>query len=108
RSALTESLTTRASIRDRWGVAESLEGFGHLAAANGRHDRAVKLASAAAALSQAWGAIRGVRRDSDVDIWLGIAQKETNADAAALAWAEGQAMTLEQAISYALELASGG
>jgi predicted ATPase/transcriptional regulator with XRE-family HTH domain len=106
RSALMESLTTRVSIRDQWGVAESLDGFGHLAAANGRRDRALKLAGAAAALSQAWSAIAGARRDSDVDAWLRIAQKETDADTAALAWAEGQAMTPEQAIAYALEEAN--
>jgi hypothetical protein len=81
----------------------SIEGLAATAGAQGDILRAVRLWSSAAAIRQALGTplppINHSRRDS------AIAQLRAQLDEATFAatWAEGQTLTLEQVIAYALE-----
>jgi predicted ATPase len=103
RPPLAESLTICVAVGEKWGIGDRLEGFGWLAAAAGQPERALQLAGAASALSQAWGVVGGPERQAAVDRWLSAARQALDPDFAARAWAAGRAMTLEQAVAYALE-----
>jgi predicted ATPase len=103
RPPLAESLTICVAVGEKWGIGDRLEGFGWLAAAAGQPERALQLAGAASALSQAWGVVGGPERQAAVDRWLSAARQALDPDFAARAWAAGRAMTLEQAVACALE-----
>jgi predicted ATPase len=98
-----ESLAVRWDLGDRRGVAESLTGMARAAMASGRAERAVRLFGTADGLIRALGAtlLFGVQPASEDE--LSGARHSLGDEAFAAAWAEGQAMTLEQAIAYALE-----
>jgi predicted ATPase/class 3 adenylate cyclase len=84
-------------------LVEALEGLAAVAAAKGRAARALRLASAAAAL-RAPGELRPAPAErAELEQWLTPSRTVLGAEGAALAWAEGQGMTLEQAIADALE-----
>ena len=87
---------------DGW-TAQCLVGFAGLCAVRGRLERAARLLAAAGTLS-AYLPVLGpdhAREIAEVRAAMGEA-------AFAAAWAEGEAMTLEQAIAYALEQPGGG
>jgi hypothetical protein len=86
-----------------WRAVEGLEGLAATAAADGRAGRALHLAGAAAALREA-AELRLAPADAEeLARWLAPARAALDADGAAAAWREGQAMTLEQAVACALE-----
>jgi tetratricopeptide (TPR) repeat protein len=86
----------------RWTIPASLEGLAALAAAQGAGERAARL----------WGAAEVVREATNLPIdaidarayerWVAAARTRFDANAFAAAWAAGRAMTVEQAIAYAL------
>jgi non-specific serine/threonine protein kinase len=97
-----EAMRQRLAIDRKLGVAFTLSGFAGLAAAEGDHARAVRLSAAAARLCELSGVpshrtqegyIRN--RLPEIRATLGTAAYES-------AWSEGRAMTLEQAVAYAL------
>jgi hypothetical protein len=71
----------------------------------GQPTRAVRLAGAAVALRAGPGQPVNLWSFSEAEVarWLEPARRAVGAQAAIVAWAEGQAMTLEQAVAYALE-----
>jgi tetratricopeptide (TPR) repeat protein len=77
----------------------SIGGLAAVALAQGQLGRALRLAAAAAAIS----AQTGHRYNEAVERTSAAARAALDERAAAAAWAEGEAMTLEQAIAYALE-----
>ena len=83
-------------------IIECLDGLGLVACERGDHRRAARLFGAA----ETFGAISSFRRESPEQAFHDRHEATTQAvlgDAAfAAAWAEGQAMTLEQAVSFAL------
>ena len=87
---------------DLFVTFQCLEGLGCVASARGNYVRAARLFGAAELLRES------LRSRRDRDYQLEIAQHMNSAQAAlghtafASAWAEGRAMTLEQAIEYAL------
>jgi hypothetical protein len=93
----------RRDLNDRRGTAECLEGFAALASAMGLAGRAARLFGAAEGLREGIGApgapseLEANRRS------VSRARKMLPEEAFAAAWAEGRAMSLEQAIAYALE-----
>jgi tetratricopeptide (TPR) repeat protein len=102
RSALPrflESLRLLQRIGDRWGPFIVLEGLAGVAQAEGQATRALRLAGAASAWREEAGAPRG---RSAVDRCLAAARGMLDENAAAVAWNEGRAMTLEDGITYAL------
>ena len=78
-----------------------------MAAAQEQHERALRLGGAAAALRAAAGEALERRFDflpqATLDRWIDPAREGLSPESAAAAWAAGEAMTLEQAVAYALE-----
>jgi predicted ATPase/DNA-binding CsgD family transcriptional regulator len=104
RAALAESLALSRQVGWTTGMAASLAWFAHLAAVQGRTARAGRLAAAAAALDEAPPA-GPTQSFPAFDRWIAGGRPppmEGQRQAAPAAWAEGQAMTLDQAIEYAL------
>ena len=100
---LDESL---AILRERgytWGVAACLSGLAGVASAQDQAERAVRLFGAVEALRETVPAavahVHQVEQARD----MCAARAQLDARAFTAAWTEGQAMTLEQAIAYALE-----
>jgi predicted ATPase len=100
---MREGLVVRRAEGDALGILYSLAALANLAAAEGRPARAVRLAGAAAALSTATGAVLQPTERRSGERWLALARAVLHPAAAAAAWAEGQAMPVEQAVAYALE-----
>lgn len=100
---MREALAVRRTEGDALGMLYSLATLASLAAAEGQPARALRLAGAAAALSTTTGtALQPTERRSS-ERWLALARAALHSDAAAAAWAEGETMPLEQAITYALQ-----
>ncbi len=100
---MREGLAVRRAEGDALGVLYSLAALASLAAADGRPERALRLAGAAAALATATGmALQPTERRSS-EHWLALARAALHPADAVAAWAEGEEMPVEQAVAYALE-----
>jgi len=100
-----KSLTV-AQERDRKSdVTRSLAGLAGVAAVSGQLQRAVRLFGSALTLMEAWGEIDGVVNQSEHERHLAAIRAQFDPASFSAAWAEGQAMTMEQAISEALDVA---
>jgi len=84
-------------------VQSALEGFSCVAGAKGDADRAARLWGAAQALQER----KGISRDTDflaeADARISAVRSGMGEEAWEEAWRKGQAMTLDEAVSYALE-----
>ncbi len=100
REHLAESIRLSRSTGARIGVARGLEAFAALAVLEGRPDRAVKLAAAAAALRDAAGLppLAGARAER----YLAPA-RSLGEPAVARLWAQGLAITGDAAVALALD-----
>ncbi len=104
---LTESLALmRAHWGNPWTFAWRLEGFAGLAALQGQPERAARLFGAAQAALDMIGAALVQSDRAEYDRHLALARNQLSEDAFASAWDEGRAMTLDEAIDYALETTS--
>jgi hypothetical protein len=63
----------------------------------------LRLAGAAAALSTSTGTVLQPTERRSSERWLALARGAIHPGVAAAAWAEGEAMPVEQAVAYALE-----
>jgi non-specific serine/threonine protein kinase len=102
RAQFTESITALQEIGDQTFILEAVEGFATLALATGSLVRAVRLLAAGEGLRRSAGAARTflyqrrhLRESSATRARLGD-------DAFERAWAVGGAMTLDEAVRYAL------
>ncbi len=102
RSFYEESLTIRKETGDRRGIAESLEAFAGLAAKLGAPRQATVLWGAAEALREEIGSPLEQEEQARYDQDVAAARQALGDDAFAMDWAEGRAMSMEQAIQYAL------
>ncbi len=84
-------------------ITNSLEELAFLARAEGATTRAALLWGAEKALSASIGSCRPPNEHSRKSLAVSEVQKELGEEAFAAAWAEGQAMTWEQAVAFALE-----
>jgi hypothetical protein len=98
-----QSLALFRQEGDKLGEAMALTALSVVAAAQGRAERAGRLLGAAKALSPL--PANFFSEASRIDMDQDIAQARAHLDQAAFeaGWAAGQAMTQEQAISYALQ-----
>ena len=103
RVLLQESLALVREQEDKLGVAHILAGLAASAAATGDLERAVRLAGATDTLLQAIGAVLAAVERGFCDTAVNTARDQLDATMFDALWAEGQAMTLEHAIEYALE-----
>jgi len=85
------------------GIATALEGFAALAFAAGSTLRAVRLWGCAEALRQESGAAMYPAEKRRYDGEVNSAKAQMSGDAFYQTWREGRAMTLDEAVGYALE-----
>jgi predicted ATPase/DNA-binding winged helix-turn-helix (wHTH) protein len=102
-TACREALEIFAGLRHRRGIARALEGSACLALARGYAKRALKLAAAAAHLRESISAPLHQAERSKLDQMLLPAWNSLSEAEGMRAWAEGSAMSLEDAIQYSLE-----
>lgn len=98
------SLLQHRDLGDQWGMAEALEGLACVAAAMGRTISALHLAGAAAMLRTRLGTALPLAGQADLERRLAPVHQALGS-AAATAWAEGQRLTVEQALAEALAVA---
>jgi len=90
-------------LEDRKGIAGSFESLASLALHEGDPVVAARLLSAASALRTAIGAPLPPYRREEIERELALVRTAIGEDAFAAAWEEGRAMSLDEAVGYALE-----
>jgi non-specific serine/threonine protein kinase len=103
KTLLKEALVIQRELGDRNGIALSLEALA-AACATASPDRAARMWGAASQWREESGTAMPPARKSDYDRQVAVARAALSDDAAFdLAWGEGRAMTLENALRYALD-----
>lgn len=97
-----ESLKLTAELRDLQCSVGTLEGLALVTAAQGLAERSIRLFAAAAALRRRIGAPQTAARQAEMDAGLATARRLLSDAAYPVAWAEGGAWDLDQAVGYAL------
>lgn len=97
RTLFGEALTLFRELGDQRGMAECVAGLAGLVAAS-EPERTARLFGAASAIVSAMGSQLNPSNQDDYDYALAIARARLGNQAFDAAWAEGQSMTLEQAI----------
>jgi predicted ATPase/class 3 adenylate cyclase len=100
---LGESLEVRREIGDKGGCAWCLERLAETAAKQGNPEKAVRLLSAAAALRISIGSIVDPADQAEYQTQRAALRAELGEERFSTIWNEGRALTLEQAVAYALE-----
>ena len=103
RALLKESLEIGREIGDKKGIAYSLNYLATLAAEQGHSERAAGLWASADALREAIGSPLSPNEKEEGDRKVAAARTSLGEQAFSTAWKKGRAMTIEQAIAYALE-----
>ncbi len=101
-----EGVTLSEQMRDRANVAYCLEGLAVVANARGEAERSGRLIGAAEGLHEAVGVpvyLYYEPHRSRYERTVSAVRSQLGEEAFEAAWAEGRAMTLEQAVAYALE-----
>jgi predicted ATPase len=101
-SGFEQALTVFQDLGHQRGVAKALEGFACLAAGEGKLERTLVLAGAAAALRHLMGVPPRPGEQVKLERTLDLAWQKVNPALAKSAWNAGQRMNLEEAIHYAL------
>jgi predicted ATPase/DNA-binding SARP family transcriptional activator/DNA-binding CsgD family transcriptional regulator len=102
RNSYRESLILCKELGTRAIVSESLEGLACICVAEGATERATKLFGAAEPLGEAVPFQHHPEEDAWREPYLAAARSSLDEAAWDIAWAEGRAMSMEQAIDYAL------
>lgn len=105
---LHEGLTLQVQLRQTYLVIEIIELLAGIALGQGHTMQAVRLLAAASALRRVHRLPGYTAARCFYDHTLAAARAQLSANAFAAAWAEGQALTLEQAVAYALSEGDGG
>ncbi len=102
-----DSLVQCREVGEKWLISLCLEELAGVAGAQGAYARAARLWGAEETLRERLGAsVRALYR-ADYEHGVRAAKRELGEKAFAAAWAEGRAMTLEEAVSYALQEVKG-
>jgi non-specific serine/threonine protein kinase len=105
RSHLQVSIGLLAKLNDAPSVAYRLEGFARLAAARSEHERALTLAAAAAGVWKRSGAVAVPHWRRRVDESMARCRRLLSPRAASAAEELGAAMTMEEAVAHASDVA---
>jgi predicted ATPase/DNA-binding SARP family transcriptional activator len=103
RSRYAECMAILWEMKVSYGLFYALAAFGCLAAAEGRLERAARLCGATERVGEAAGVVMVPHERTWYDRAVAAARAGLGAEAFATAWAAGRAMTLEEAVAYALE-----
>jgi tetratricopeptide (TPR) repeat protein len=98
-----ESLVLCRALGSKRGIAMCLEKLAGIAVARCQPERAARLLGTTEALRQAITAPMGAADHADYGRFVALTHAGLDDNTFAAAWAEGRAMTLEQAVAYALE-----
>jgi non-specific serine/threonine protein kinase len=101
------ALSVAQGARDRRAVAACLEGLAAVAAATGDSSRGVRLFGAAESLRQTMGIPPVSFATDEYDRHTAAARDPLGDEAFQAAWAEGQGMSLDDAVAYALGAQDG-
>jgi hypothetical protein len=102
-----ESLLLRRELGDLLALAQSLEDLAVLAGRQGEAERAIRLLGAAEAFCETLDVRPPVANASDYERAVAEGRAALGEAALAARWAEGRALSLEQAIEYALRETDG-
>ena len=102
RACAEESLALFHEMADRAGLSEAFEPFAVLAAAEGETERAVRLWAVIARMQESLGSERTPVGQTEHQQKITEARTKIGNPGFDAAWAEGSAMTQEQAVKYAL------
>ncbi|HEV7214235.1 MAG TPA: helix-turn-helix domain-containing protein [Chloroflexota bacterium] len=102
RERLHEYLTVSLQLHDLISISWGLEHMARLATAEHQAARALRLAGAAAIFRRETGTLHSDAERARLEQRLAAARRRLTQEDAAAAWTEGQAMSLEQIIAYAL------
>jgi non-specific serine/threonine protein kinase len=97
-----ESLLLSREARSRWGSEECLDGLAQIASAKGHYEHAARLFGAAEAQREIVGKWSEPVDQASHDQWVVPTRAALGDTPFAATWAEGRALTLEQAVEYAL------
>jgi predicted ATPase/DNA-binding CsgD family transcriptional regulator len=106
RALLVESLDALRALGASYGVARCLERWAALAAAQRRLAAAMRLAGAASALRSSRGEPLASAESAQLERMLQPARSTLAPEVAKQEWALGRAMTMAEAIRFALDLAT--
>lgn len=98
-----DALRTRQEAGDRAGVVESLEALARLAVARRTPEVAARVFGATEALRHAGGFRRRVRQDGPFEADVANLGSQMTREDLQRAWAQGRAMTGDQAVAYILK-----
>jgi non-specific serine/threonine protein kinase len=102
RALYVESLALRRQHDFRPAIAQSLEDLAALAARERQAERAIRLLGAAEALCETLGIQPPAAVPEEYERAVAAGRAALGEDGFAAAWAEGRAMSLDQAVGYAL------
>lgn len=103
RSFLNQGLTLYQELGDKGGTAYSLEAFAALATTEGKLDRAARLWGAAEQLRETIGSPLPPAERGEYEQKVAEARTAFGEENFAPLWAEGRALTMEEAIEFAIE-----
>jgi non-specific serine/threonine protein kinase len=98
-----ESIRTFFELEDRWGTTESIEAMAAVRAAQGAADRAARIGGAGEALRATLTVLALPFEVESTSPFMNTARATLGEEAWQRAWEEGRAMSLEDAVDYALE-----
>jgi predicted ATPase len=105
-SLLRDSLTALREVADPVFISRALDGLAGVAVARGEYARAARLFGAAEALRDLAGATIFVLDRAAYERTLGTLRARLDPVSVQAAWAAGRALSLDQAVGYALEQVS--
>ncbi len=109
RELFRESLTILRELHDPWGVASALEGLAPVELALAGPRPAARIWGGAERLREEVSAAMPPGDRQRYEVQVASARAALRDDAAFdVAWSEGRAMSMDQAVTYALELDAGG
>ncbi len=103
RSLFVEALNLQVSLKNRGGVAECVAGLGAVLAVEGQAEWATRLLAYADAVRKEEGSAWWPAERADRDRYTALAQSQLDQATWAKAYAEGQTLTQDRAIQYALQ-----
>jgi len=101
-AAYRETILQWKRLGHRAAVAHQLESFAFIAQSRGEDARAARLYGAAEAIRERIGIAMTPIEQTEYDAQVARLKAGSQSQAVARAWSEGRAMTLEQAVSFAL------